>query len=71
MVVATEQAADGLNVMPPYYPGGREVCTTEVVPILRARGLLRDGYTGRMRREHLGLPRPENRFTRRDAVIGA
>jgi FMN-dependent oxidoreductase (nitrilotriacetate monooxygenase family) len=67
----TQGAADGFNVMPPYYPGGLEVFTSEVVPILRARGLFRDGYTGRTLREHLGLPRPENRFTRRAAVIGA
>jgi FMN-dependent oxidoreductase (nitrilotriacetate monooxygenase family) len=67
----TNGAADGFNVMPPYYPGGLEVFTTEVVPILRARGLFREGYTGRTLREHLGLPRPESRFVRRDAVIGA
>lgn len=67
----TGGAADGFNVMPPYYPGGLEVFTAEVVPILRSRGLFREGYTGRTLREHLGLPRPESRFARRDAVIGA
>ena len=66
----TSGAADGFNVMPPLYPGGLEVFTTEVVPILRARGLFRDGYTGRTLRDHLGLPRPENRFARQNALTG-
>ncbi|NKY88583.1 LLM class flavin-dependent oxidoreductase [Nocardia veterana] len=51
-------AADGFNVMPPYYPGGLEVFTDTVVPILRSRGLFRTEYTGTTLREHLGLPRP-------------
>jgi FMN-dependent oxidoreductase (nitrilotriacetate monooxygenase family) len=58
----TSGAADGFNVMPPYYPGGLEVFTSTVVPILRERGLFRSEYTGRTLRDHLGLPRPANRF---------
>ncbi|MEU7815635.1 NtaA/DmoA family FMN-dependent monooxygenase [Pseudonocardia sp. NPDC049154] len=54
-------AADGFNVMPPYLPGGLETFTGTVVPILRERGLFREGYTGHTLREHLGLPRPGNR----------
>jgi FMN-dependent oxidoreductase (nitrilotriacetate monooxygenase family) len=57
-------AADGFNVMPPHYPGGLEVFAAEVVPILRARGLFREGYTGTTLRDHLGLARPANRFAR-------
>jgi len=33
-----------------------------VVPELQRRGLFRKDYAGTTLREHLGLPRPENRF---------
>jgi FMN-dependent oxidoreductase (nitrilotriacetate monooxygenase family) len=66
----TSGAADGFNVMPPYYPGGLEVFTGTVVPILRERGLFRAEYTGRTLREHFGLPRPLSQFTRHTAVAG-
>ncbi|WP_433281313.1 LLM class flavin-dependent oxidoreductase [Pseudonocardia xinjiangensis] len=55
-------AADGFNVMPPFYPGGLELFTSRVVPLLRERGLFRDEYTGATLREHLGLSRPRSRF---------
>jgi len=58
----TEGAADGFNVMPPYFPGGLTAFTEHVVPILRRRGLFRDGYAGSTLREHLGLPVPSNGF---------
>ncbi len=51
-------AADGFNIMPPYLPGGFDVFADTVVPILRERGLFREGYEGRTLRDHLGLPRP-------------
>ena len=51
-------AADGFNVMPPFFPGGLEDFTREVVPILQERGLFRTEYEGTTLREHLGLPRP-------------
>ncbi|GAA1604947.1 LLM class flavin-dependent oxidoreductase [Actinoplanes couchii] len=60
----TSGAADGFNVMPPSLPAGIDVFAETVVPILRARGLFREGYTGSTFREHLGLPRPENQYTR-------
>jgi len=56
-------AADGFNVMPPYYPGGLTIFAEAVVPILRARGLFRTEYTGHTLRDHFGLPRPAGRFT--------
>ncbi|MFW0784059.1 LLM class flavin-dependent oxidoreductase [Gordonia sp. CPCC 206044] len=59
----THGAADGFNVMPPYYPGGLEVFTETVVPILRERGLFRTEYTGTTLRDHFGLPRPTGQFT--------
>ena len=51
-------AADGFNVMPPFFPGGLEDFTREVVPILQERGLFRTEYEGTTLREHLGLPWP-------------
>jgi hypothetical protein len=36
-----------------------------VIPELQRRGLFRTEYTGRTLREHLGLPRPPSRYTRR------
>lgn len=61
-------AADGFNVMPPYYPGGLEVFAEQVVPILQQRGLFRTEYTGTTLRDHFGLPRPESRFTPHPAL---
>ncbi|MGV9616202.1 LLM class flavin-dependent oxidoreductase [Nocardia xishanensis] len=57
-------AADGFNVMPPYYPGGLEVFASTVVPILQERGLFRTEYTGTTLRDHFGLARPESQFAR-------
>ncbi|WP_433193375.1 LLM class flavin-dependent oxidoreductase [Nocardia sp. CA-107356] len=61
-------AADGFNVMPPYYPGGLEIFAEQVVPILQRRGLFRTEYTGTTLRDHFGLARPESRFARRPAL---
>lgn len=55
-------AADGFNVMPPWLTGGFDAFVSEVVPILRKRGLFREEYTGSTLREHYGLPRPESGF---------
>lgn len=55
-------AADGFNVMPPYYPGGLEVFADTVVPILRQRGLFRTEYSGTTLRDHFGLPKPASRY---------
>jgi hypothetical protein len=46
----------------PYLPGGLEDFCDKVVPELQRRGLFRHEYEGTTLREHLGLPRPENRF---------
>jgi FMN-dependent oxidoreductase (nitrilotriacetate monooxygenase family) len=58
-----EGAADGFNIMPPVLPAGLDAFVDQVVPILRERGLFRTEYTGHTLRDHLGLPRPENRNT--------
>jgi hypothetical protein len=51
-------AADGFNLMPPWFPGAFDDFVDYVVPILQRRGLFRTEYTGRTLRDHLGLPRP-------------
>jgi FMN-dependent oxidoreductase (nitrilotriacetate monooxygenase family) len=56
-------AADGFNVMPPWLTGGFDAFVSEVVPILRKRGLFREDYTGSTLRDHYGLPRPESGFS--------
>ncbi|MFJ3770514.1 LLM class flavin-dependent oxidoreductase [Streptomyces sp. NPDC090075] len=60
----TQGAADGFNIMPPVLPSGLETFVDHVVPILRARGLLREEYGPRRTlRERYGLPRPANQYT--------
>jgi len=54
-------AADGFNIMPPYFPGGFDDFIDGVVPILQERGLFRAEYTGTTLRDHLGLARPAPR----------
>lgn len=48
-------AADGFNVMPPILHSQFELFTSEVVPLLRKRGLFREEYEGDTLRSHLGL----------------
>jgi alkanesulfonate monooxygenase len=55
-------ACDGFNIMFPYVPGGLVDFVEQVVPELQRRGLFRKEYEGTTLREHLGLPRPANRF---------
>lgn len=56
------QASDGFNVMFPWIPGGLDEVVDKLVPELQRRRLFRREYEGRTLREHLGLPRPSNRF---------
>lgn len=51
-------AADGFNIMPPYFHEGFEDFVDLVVPILQERGLFRRAYQGPTLRSQLGLPRP-------------
>ena len=53
-----EGAADGFNVMPPYFHEGFEDFVDLVVPILQERGLFRRAYGGGTLRDHFGLARP-------------
>jgi N-acetyl-S-(2-succino)cysteine monooxygenase len=56
--------ADGFNIMPPYLPDGLDEFVELVIPELQRRGLFRTEYEGQTLRENLGLPRPENKFSK-------
>lgn len=57
-------AADGFNIMAPGLPAQLETFITQVLPILRSKGLFREDYRGTTLREHFGLPVPANQFHR-------
>jgi FMN-dependent oxidoreductase (nitrilotriacetate monooxygenase family) len=50
-------AADGFNILPPYFPGAFADFVDQVVPELQRRGLYRRDYQGTTLRDHFGLPR--------------
>ena len=54
----TTGAADGFNIMPPYFPGGFDIFVELVVPILQDRQWFRRTYPGTTLRDTLGLKRP-------------
>lgn len=56
------EASDGFTVVFPYLPQGLDDVTQRVIPELQRRGIFRRDYEGTTLREHLGLPRPANRF---------
>lgn len=56
------EGSDGFNVTFPFLPAGLDDFVDKVVPELQRRGIYRRDYEGTTLREHLGLPRPENRF---------
>jgi FMN-dependent oxidoreductase (nitrilotriacetate monooxygenase family) len=56
------EACDGFNIMFPYLPAGLDDFVDQVVPELQRREIFRREYEGSTLREHLGLPRPANRF---------
>jgi len=60
-------AADGFNILPPYFPGAFADFVDLVVPELQRRGLFRRAYTGSTLREHFGLARVPSPVARRDA----
>jgi alkanesulfonate monooxygenase len=61
------EASDGFTIQFPYLPGSLDEFCDQLVPELQRRGLYRREYRGKTLRENLGLPRPENRFFRRDS----
>ena len=56
------EGSDGFNVVFPYLPQGLDDVAQRLVPALQRRGRFRRGYEGTTLRDHLGLPRPDNRF---------
>jgi alkanesulfonate monooxygenase SsuD/methylene tetrahydromethanopterin reductase-like flavin-dependent oxidoreductase (luciferase family) len=56
------RAADGFNIMFPWIPDGLGDFVDRVVPELQRRNIFRREYEGKTLRDHLGLPRPANRF---------
>jgi FMN-dependent oxidoreductase (nitrilotriacetate monooxygenase family) len=65
-----EGAADGFNILPPYFPGAFADFVDLVVPELQRRGLFRREYRGTTLRDHFGLaPVPAPRARR--AAVGA
>ena len=56
------RGCDGFNIMFSHVPGGLDAFCDKVVPELQRRGLFRTEYEGTTLRDHLGLPRPANRF---------
>jgi N-acetyl-S-(2-succino)cysteine monooxygenase len=63
-------AADGFNILPPYFPGAFAEFVDRVVPELQRRGLFRRDYHGTTLRHHFGLPQVE-RPARGGAAAGA
>lgn len=57
-----EDASDGFTVVFPFLPEGLDDVAERLVPELQRRGIFRTDYEGSTLREHLGLPRPSNRF---------
>lgn len=57
-----QDACDGFTVTLPFLPQGLNDVVERLVPELQRRGIFRKDYEGTTLREHLGLPRPKNRF---------
>ncbi|MCM2477680.1 LLM class flavin-dependent oxidoreductase [Rhizobium sp. CG5] len=56
-------AADGFNIMPPFFPSGLEDFVDGVIPELRRRGLFREAYDNDTLRGNLGLAIPRHETT--------
>jgi FMN-dependent oxidoreductase (nitrilotriacetate monooxygenase family) len=63
-----EGAADGFNILPPYFPGAFADFVDLVVPKLTRRGLFRREYQGTTLRDHFGLARVPAPMARGEAV---
>ncbi len=57
-------ALDGFVLLPTHFPEAFDDFIDLVIPELQKRGLFRKDYQGTTLRDHLGLPKPENRFAR-------
>jgi hypothetical protein len=63
------EAADGFMITSAV-PTGLEDFVDQVVPILQERGIYRTEYESDTLRGNLGLPVPENRYTRKKTAAG-
>jgi FMN-dependent oxidoreductase (nitrilotriacetate monooxygenase family) len=59
-----KDAADGFMLVPSVLPQGFNDFVDHVLPILKERGLFRTEYEADTLRGNLGLPKPENRYTK-------
>ena len=59
-----KNAADGFMLVPSVLPQGFNDFVDRVLPILKERGLFRTEYEADTLRGNLGLPKPENRYTK-------
>jgi FMN-dependent oxidoreductase (nitrilotriacetate monooxygenase family) len=66
-----EGAADGFNILPPYFPGAFADFVDLVVPELQRRGLFRRAYQGTSLRDHFGLARVPSPVRSSEAVGAA
>ena len=57
-------ACDGFNLLFQHYPKPLEEWVTMVIPELQRRGIFRTEYEGKTFRENLGVPIPQNIFTK-------
>ena len=60
-----EGAADGFMLVPSVIPQGFNDFVDHVLPILKERGLFRTEYEADTLRGNLGLPKPENRYSKK------
>jgi alkanesulfonate monooxygenase SsuD/methylene tetrahydromethanopterin reductase-like flavin-dependent oxidoreductase (luciferase family) len=60
----TGNAADGFMIGLSYLPSGLTEFVELVIPELRKRKLFRESYSGSTFRDHLGLKRPVNRYSK-------
>lgn len=64
-----EGAADGFNILPPYFPDAFAEFVDLVVPELQRRRLFRRDYEGTTLRDHFGLPRVPASGARQEAIV--
>ena len=63
-----EGAADGFMLNSSVFPQGFNDFVDHVLPILKERGLFRTEYEADTLRGNLGLPKPENRYSRKASL---
>ena len=62
-------AADGFMLNPSVLPQGLNDFLEHVLPLLKERGLFREEYEADTLRGNLGLPKPDNRYTKKTKAV--